>query len=105
MDIVLDLYSCWYERDLDRLIRENVDMLALVQICDYALGTFDTPNRAALGDGDIPVEHILATVIDAGYQGAFDLEILGPRIEAEGYPTAIRRSLERGSEMLDRLGA
>jgi sugar phosphate isomerase/epimerase len=51
------------------------------------------------------VEHILATVIDAGYQGAFDLEILGPRIEAEGYPTAIRRSLERGSEMLDRLGA
>jgi hypothetical protein len=35
----------------------------------------------------------------------FDLEILGPRIEAEGYLSATRRSLERMTEMLERLGA
>jgi hypothetical protein len=44
-------------------------------------------------------------VLDAGYQGPFDLEILGPRIDEEGYRAPIARSLERLSEMLDRLGA
>jgi hypothetical protein len=51
------------------------------------------------------VERLLRMVLDAGYQGAFDLEILGPRIEAEGYRAPITRSLERASEMLEGLGA
>jgi sugar phosphate isomerase/epimerase len=103
--VVLDFYSCWYERDFEELVRKNVDSLALVQICDYVLGTFDLPNRAVPGDGDIPLTRLLSNLIDAGYQGAFDLEVLGPRIESEGYPAAIRRSLERVDEVLDQLGA
>jgi sugar phosphate isomerase/epimerase len=103
--VVLDLYSCWYERGLGELVRKNLDRLALVQICDYSIGTLDTPNRTVIGDGDIPVERLLATLLDAGYGGVFDLEILGPRIEKEGYASAIRRSLERANEILDRLGA
>jgi sugar phosphate isomerase/epimerase len=63
------------------------------------------PNRRAIGDGDIPVERLLGMVLDAGFEGAFDIEILGPKIEAEGYRAPIARSLERASEMLDRLGA
>jgi sugar phosphate isomerase/epimerase len=103
--IVIDFYSAWYERGLDELVRENVDLVALVQICDYRLGTFDMPNRCAVGDGDIPVERLMGLMLDAGYGGPFDLEILGPRIEEEGYRAPIVRSLERGSEMLDRLCA
>lgn len=103
--IVVDFYSAWYERSLDELVRKNIDVVALVQLCDYALGTYDMPNRCAVGDGDIPVERLLALVLDAGYDGPFDLEILGPRIEDEGYRAPIARSVERSGEMLDRLGA
>jgi len=103
VSVVVDLYSCWYERDLDALVRDNIDLVALVQVCDYRLGTYDTPNRCAVGDGDIPVERLLGTVIDAGYTGPFDLEVLGPRIEEEGYRAPIARSLERLTAMLDRL--
>jgi hypothetical protein len=35
----------------------------------------------------------------AGYSGAFEIEMVGPRIEAEGYEPAIRRAVDR----LDRL--
>jgi sugar phosphate isomerase/epimerase len=105
MGIVIDFYSAWYERGLDELVRKNIDVVALVQICDYELGTFDMPNRSAVGDGDIPVERLIGLVLDAGYDGPFDLEILGPKIEAEGYRAPIARSLERATEMLDRLGA
>ena len=103
--VVLDLYSCWYERDFDTLVHDNVDVLALVQLGDYALGTFDTPNRVAIGDGDIPFERLVGSLLDAGYTGVFDLELLGPRVEAEGYAPVIRRSVERATALLDRLGA
>lgn len=104
ISVVVDFYSCWYERDFDKLIESHVDAVALVQICDYVMGTFDTPNRAVPGDGDIPLRRLLSTVIEAGYQGPFDLEILGPRIEAETYPPALRRSLERIGDILADIG-
>jgi len=105
LGVALDFYSSWYERDLDETVRKNVDLIALVQVDDYKLGTFDIPNRCAVGDGDIPVERLLGMVLDAGYEGVFDLEILGPEVESEGYRAPIARSIERASAMLDRLGA
>jgi sugar phosphate isomerase/epimerase len=105
VDIVLDLYSCWYERGLGDLVRKNLDLVALVQVSDFAVGTLDTPNRVVIGDGDVPLERLLGMLLDAGYQGVFDLEILGPRIEEEGYRSVVQRSVERASEILERLGA
>jgi hypothetical protein len=43
--------------------------------------------------------------LDAGYEGAFDLEVMGPRVEEEGYPTAVHRAVDRAGELLDRVGA
>ena len=103
--VCVDFYSSWYERGLDELVRKNIDLVALVQICDFKIGTLNTPNRCAIGDGDIPVERLIGMVLDAGYEGPFELEILGPQIEAEGYRDPIARSLERASEILNRLGA
>jgi sugar phosphate isomerase/epimerase len=105
MGVVVDVYSAWYERGLEATVRDNIDLVSLVQVGDFKLGTFDIPNRCAIGDGDIPVERLVAMVLAAGYEGAFDLEILGPRIEEEGYRAPIARSLEAASEMLWRLGA
>ena len=103
--IVVDFYSAWYERDLEKLVRDHIDLVALVQIGDYRFGTFDIPNRCAIGDGDIPVERLLQVMLEAGYEGPFDLEILGPQIEEEGYGAPIRRSVERAGQMLEKLGA
>jgi sugar phosphate isomerase/epimerase len=103
--VVADINSCWYERQVDDQIRQNVESLALVQISDYVIGTFDSPNRAVPGEGDIPLTRLISTLLDAGYKGSFDLEIIGPRIEEEGYASAIRRSLEWTTALLDQLGA
>jgi len=103
LGIVVDVYSSWYERDLAATVAENMDVIVLSQIGDFKLGTFDIPNRCAIGEGDIPVERLMKMMLDAGYQGAFDLEILGPPLEDEGYFAPIARSLARASEMLARL--
>ncbi len=49
-------------------------------------------------------QRLFGMLLDAGYQGAFDLEILGPRIEQGGLCFGDRASVERASEILDRLG-
>ena len=53
-----------------------------------------------LGDEDRPFLPLLC-----GYRGPYELEIVGPRIEAEGYASAVRRSVEHVDALLRRVGA
>lgn len=101
---VLEVNAAWHEQGLAESIRYGADHLSLVQVSDYRIGTTRTPDRAVPGDGDIPLARILRQVIDAGYAGVFDLEVVGPRIEREGYRSALERSIEALEEHLDELG-
>lgn len=103
--VMLDLQSCWYERGLEKTVNDNIDLVGITQISDYVIGTTETGNRVVPGDGDIPLERLLAMVVDAGFEGPFDLEVMGPRVEEEGYPSSVRRSVERATELLNRVGA
>ena len=103
--ICVELNNAWVEMHLAETFRRGVDHFALVQVSDFVVGTVDTPNRAVPGDGDMPLEWLLAELLAAGYEGTFDLEIIGPRIEAEGYASAVRRGAAWVSDTLERLGA
>jgi sugar phosphate isomerase/epimerase len=105
LGVCLEVNACWGERDLAGTIRDGQDVLRLVQVSDYAVGTTSTPDRLVPGDGDIPLDRILGDVLAAGYQGLFELELVGPRIDAEGYASAITRSLEHLGALLTDLGA
>ena len=59
----------------------------------------------APGDGDIPIARILGQVLDAGYRGCFDLELIGPAIEDEGYEHAVPRAITAFDELLASLPA
>jgi sugar phosphate isomerase/epimerase len=52
------------------------------------------------GDGDIPLTRRFGALTRAGYAGAFEIEMVGPRIEAEGYEAAIGRAIERIDALL-----
>jgi len=52
------------------------------------------------GDGDMPLASLLALIARAGYRGFIELEMLGPRIEAEGYEPAIARAIRALEPML-----
>jgi sugar phosphate isomerase/epimerase len=103
--VMLDFQSCWYERDIEDVVRANIDLVGVTQLSDYVVGTAETGNRVVPGDGDIPLDRLVATTLDAGFTGPFDLEVMGPRIEAEGYAAAIGRAVDRAGELLDRVGA
>jgi sugar phosphate isomerase/epimerase len=102
--VCMEINACWAERGLAGTVTAGADRLRLVQVSDFAVGTLSTPNRLVPGDGDIPLERILGHVLDTGYHGCFDLELIGPRIDDEGYDSACRRSIDRLTEMLETLG-
>jgi sugar phosphate isomerase/epimerase len=103
--VCMEINACWAERDLAGTIRHGVGDLRLVQVSDYVIGTTTTPHRAVPGDGDIPLGRILAQLEAAGYRGSYDLELIGPRLEDEGYESAVPRSVAALAGLLDQVGA
>ncbi len=103
--VCIELHACWYEAGLRELFRSAISTTGLVQVSDYVLGDRTAPCRAVPGDGVMPLERLLGDLLELGYEGVFDLELLGPRIEAEGNRVATKRAAERLSEMLVKLGA
>jgi sugar phosphate isomerase/epimerase len=101
--ICIDLFHCWAEADLAGLLRLALPRTQLIQLSDYVLGDRALPARAVPGDGAIPIEPFVAQALAGGYRFGFDLELLGPRIEAEGRLAAAGRACATVSAMLDRL--
>lgn len=102
--ICVDLYCCWTEADLRARIRRAMPRTVLVQVSDYTLGDASFPSRSVPGDGAIPLRDLLAWVLEAGYAGNFDFELIGPRIAQEGVAKAISRAGAFVGNMLTELG-
>lgn len=100
LGLAVELQNCWYERDLERMFRENVDRFLIVQCSDFVVGEEVRLNRRVPGDGSMPLGWMIGRLLDAGYPGYFDLEMLGPAIEEEGYASAISRGIAWLSECL-----
>jgi sugar phosphate isomerase/epimerase len=92
--VCLDLFVHWNERGFADLVAANLSRLAIVQVSDFVIGGRYQPDRVPPGDGDLHMDRVLGDVLDAGYDGIVDIELLGPRIEKAGYEAAIRRSLD-----------
>jgi sugar phosphate isomerase/epimerase len=105
IQICLELQNCWYERDLSRLFREHVEHIGIVQVSDFRVGEELRLNRRVPGDGSMPLSWMIRELLEAGYPGAFDIEVIGPSIDAEGPEAALRRSADWLSELLTELGA
>ena len=62
--------------------------IAVLQVADLA---FRAPvlERLVPGDGAIALRRLLSAMLDAGFSGPFELEILGSAIENEGYEKAM----------------
>jgi sugar phosphate isomerase/epimerase len=102
--ICIDVFSCWTDRRLKETIERAAPITSLIQVGDYRFGDRSLPNRSVPGDGNIPLERILGWIHGAGYRGSYDLELIGPRIEAEGIPKAMARAAEWLGALLRKLG-
>jgi sugar phosphate isomerase/epimerase len=98
--VCMEVNACWAERGLAETIRAGIDRIALVQVSDFKVGTIASSQRLVPGDGDIPLDRIVSTLLDAGYDGVFELELIGDAIEKEGYDAAVPRAMHALESLL-----
>jgi sugar phosphate isomerase/epimerase len=92
MHVCLDIFHAWTESELRQDIKNHIDLVCHVQLSDMQRGARSLPCRAIPGDGDVPIRAIVRWLLDAGYEGVFDLELSGPSIDKLGHHEAARRS-------------
>jgi sugar phosphate isomerase/epimerase len=100
LGVIMESNYCFKERGLATTVRDAGPRLTRVQVSDLVPPSTVIPDRAVPGDGVIPLGDLVRLVLDAGYAGPFELEMLGPRIEAEGYESACRRGVAALSAVL-----
>jgi sugar phosphate isomerase/epimerase len=101
----IDLFACWFDSDLEEAIAAAGPLCAFVQVSDYVLGDRGLPCRAVPGDGAVPLDRIVRLILDTGYKGPFDIEVIGPRLVDEGREQGLRRAMSRVAEAIQRGGA
>jgi len=102
--VVIDLFACWNDPDIETAIAVAGSLTSMVQVSDYVYGDRSLPCRAVPGDGAIPLDRLLPAIVRAGFSGYFDLEIIGPRLQAQGVEVGLRRAADTVSSLLSMAG-
>ncbi len=104
ISVVIDLFACWTDADIDAAIAAAAPHTALVQVSDYVYGDRSLPCRAIPGDGAIPLDRLIPAIVSAGFTGMFDLEIIGPRLQTEGIEIGLKRAATTMGALLEKAG-
>ncbi|NND49980.1 MAG: sugar phosphate isomerase/epimerase [Rhizobiales bacterium] len=102
LGIVADFGNNWMERDLEQTLRRAMPHIALMQIDD--IDPAASGGRVHIGEGSLSLKRWLATVLDVGYGGVFDLEVVPADFTAETDETELRAGIMAASRLLDDLG-
>lgn len=92
LKIALDTYHFGHHPELTAKLTALAPHLALVQLGDARQPPKGEPNRCPLGEGTIPLSQIVQMLDAAGYQGHYEIELMGEEIEACDYRELLRRS-------------
>jgi sugar phosphate isomerase/epimerase len=92
LKLVFDTYHLGFDSNVIHRIPSIVDRIAVVHLGDAKSPPNGEQNRCLLGQGVIPLRTIVGTLCEAGYDGYFDVELIGEEIEAVDYAELLRHS-------------
>jgi sugar phosphate isomerase/epimerase len=90
--MVLDTYHLGQESGLVDRLTAIVPHVAIVQLGDARRPPTGEQNRCWLGEGVVPLAEITAALKAAGYDGYYDVELLGEELEAADYLSLLRHA-------------
>jgi sugar phosphate isomerase/epimerase len=99
--LMIDLFACWVDANIEAAIADAAPLTALVQVSDYVYGDRSLPCRAVPGDGAVPLDRLIPAIVRAGFTGRFDLEIIGPRLQVEGEDAGLCRAGDYIGKLLE----
>ncbi len=92
--LVFDTYHFGHLEPLVERLEEYVPLIEIVHLADARTPPDVEQNRCPLGEGVVPLEHIINKLISADFPGYFEVELMGEEIEAADYEDLISHSRE-----------
>ena len=102
--MALDTYHLGQEEGLIERLGTIVPQVALVQLGDARRPPRGEQNRCRLGEGVVPLAAITAALQAAGYDGYYDVELLGEELEAADYVSLLEHAKTAFAGLLGRSG-
>lgn len=102
--VMIDIFACWFDSDIEEALAAAAPLSPLAQISDYVYGDRSIPCRAVPGDGAVPFERFVPLMAGAGFTGWWDLEVIGPRLQAEGEIAGLKRAGAHIGALLEAAG-
>ncbi|MGL4514531.1 MAG: sugar phosphate isomerase/epimerase family protein [Lacipirellulaceae bacterium] len=91
--LVYDTYHFPLATRHSGLLAEATPYIASVHLGDGHVGGAADNDRCALGEGTVPLAGLVRTLLDAGYDGWFDVELRGSAIGPAEYEHVVRDSI------------
>jgi sugar phosphate isomerase/epimerase len=92
VQLVYDTYHLGWLPNSAEMIRGLADRVAVVHLADGHPPTDSEQTRTRLGEGQVPLVDILAAFQQAGYDGDYDVELIGPDLEQTDYDALLAHS-------------
>jgi sugar phosphate isomerase/epimerase len=94
LKLVFDTYHFGHDRAALANLGEIVPHIAIVHLGDRAGPHAADQDRRRLGEGSLQLAETIRGLVDAGYAGDFDVELIGQEIEPSQYDEVLSSSLE-----------
>ncbi len=92
LKLVFDTYHLGFDPAIVEQIPRVVNDVAVVHLGDGRTEPEHEQNRYLLGEGTLPLKEIVSALQAAGYQGHYDLELMGEAVEDRDYGELLERS-------------
>ena len=104
LGIAVDSYQIGFGDQWRQLLPEVARYIKILQLSDGSSAPKGEVNRCPLGDGLIPVDEILKTSLDSGYEGAVEVLIHGRGHCESLYEDVLDRAYEYACEAVRQVG-
>lgn len=100
LKLALDTYHFpWGDGGRD-ILSEMVEHVGLVYLADRREPPSIDHERCPLGRGRLPLTDIMASLLEAGYHGPFDVRLMGSEIEERDYLALVHQSRQVFAELV-----
>jgi sugar phosphate isomerase/epimerase len=97
--LTFDTYQLGQCPSIIEQIPKIVGDVAVVHLGDSKLRPDREQNRCRLGEGSLPLREIIAAFTAAGFDGYYDVELMGEEIEMSDYHSLLEHSKQAFSEL------
>ena len=92
LKLAFDTYQFGQDEATVARLESLAEQIAIVHLGDGRSPPEHEQNRARLGEGSIPLKRIVAALSSAGYDGYYDVELMGEEIEVADYRDLLEQS-------------